>query len=548
MRFFLALAFSSFSSVQTFALPTKGTYFLISAACPYATEAAKEIAESGGNAVDAALTALVVMSVTRPAFAALGGGGFAMVKMTGKTAVLDFREVAPQKTGPDFYKDKGKNASTVGGTAVGVPGMPAGIEALHKKYGKIHWSRLFDRAIVLAEKGFRVSGDWVADVDGQFANMTPAAKRFLTNGNSKQRLRPGYSLKQPQLGKLLRQLRNRKSVAFYTGDAANDLVTSVQKHGGVITLKDLSSYKPVWRKPLVVNEHGYNFLLMPPPSSGGIVIASALKLLNHLPLRKQKILSTDETHTMIELLKLSYKARAELGDPAFHKNPIEEILSEENIKRLASEFRMDKSIAPALPKEKEAAESEQTSHLSVVFANGDAVAMTFTLNGNYGSGVATEKYGVFLNNEMDDFTTIPDQPNMFGLIQGQGNKVEPGKRPLSSMSPTIIEKNGRTVMAIGAPGGPRIISSTFQAIYRVLFSKLDIDEAIQMRRVHHQYLPNKVFYDKNKFAPGTLQNLTARGHEMEPGWQGLVYGVVLNSNNVLEGSFDSRGEGAVSGY
>lgn len=551
MRFFLAIAFSTaFSAIfplQGLALPTKGSYFLISAACPEATRAAQEIAESGGNAVDVALTALVVMSVTRPSFAALGGGGFAMVKMKGQTDILDFREVAPLKAGPDFYKDKAKNASTVGGSAVAVPGLPAGIEALHKKYGKIHWSRLFDRAIVLAEKGFRVSGDWVNDTNGSFGNMTPTARKFVTNGNPNQKLKPGYSLKQPQLGKLLRQLRNRKSVAFYTGDAANDLVNSVQKAGGVISLKDLAQYKPVWRKPLTIKKFGYQFHLMPPPSSGGVVIASALKLLEHIPVREQKLLSADEAHAMVETLKLAYKGRSELADPEFHKNPIDHLLSDDHLKTLAADFSLQKAIVPDPLKAKQPDEATQTSHLSVLFASGDAVSMTFTLNGNYGSGVATEKYGVFLNNEMDDFTTRPDEPNMFGLIQGSGNKVEPGKRPLSSMSPTIVEKNGKTFMAVGAPGGPRIISSTFQTIYRVIFSEMDIDEAIQTRRVHHQYLPNKVIYDKNKYAPGTLQNLRSRGHEVEAGWQGLVYGIILK-DGVLEGSFDSRGEGAVSGY
>lgn len=528
-------------------LPTHGSHFLISAASPEATKAAQEIAEAGGNAVDVALTALVVMSVTRQAFASLGGGGFAMVKMNGKTEILDFREVAPLQTKNNFYLNKDKEASTVGGTAVAIPGIPAGIYELHKKYGKIHWSRLFDRAIVLAEKGFRVTGDWVDDANKSFTKLNPKAKKVLTNAKPNQRLKPGNILIQKDLGQLLREIRNRKIISFYEGDAARDIVSSVKKAGGVISLKDLKNYKPIWRKPLVVKKSGYQFLLMPPPSSGGVVIASALELMNFIPLQKQKPLSADEAHSMIEILKLAYKGRAELGDPAFHKNPLDKLLNKDYLKTLAKDFSMDQSLPTIAEDEKQAEERSQTSHLSVVYKNGDAVSMTFTLNGNYGSGLATEKYGVFLNNEMDDFTTRPNKPNMFGLIQGPGNQVEPGKRPLSSMSPTIVEKSGKTILVIGAPGGPRIISSTFQALYRKLYNKMDIDQAIQAPRVHHQYLPNKVFYDDMKWSPEVIENLKSRGHNMEPGWQALVYATGQGKFD-LTGAYDSRGEGDVSGY
>ena len=338
----------------------------------------------------------------------------------------------------------------------------------------------------------------------------------------------------------------KKIVSFYEGTIAQDIVNSVKIAGGVMDLKDLKSYKTVWRQPLIVKKFGYKFSLMPPPSSGGIVIASALRLLDYIPLRDQKILSANEAHTMIELLKRAYKGRSELGDPQFHKNPTKKLLSKKYLKDLAADFAMDK-VLQTDSKTDNKKESKETSHLSVIFKNGDAVSMTFTLNGNYGSGIATKKYGIFLNNQMDDFTTRPNEPNMFGLIQGKGNKVEPYKRPLSSMSLTLVEKNGRTILAIGAPGGPRIISSTFQTIYRYLFNKMNIDQAVQSPRFHHQYLPNTVYYDEYKYAPEVIENLKTRGHKMKTGWQALIY-AVSRKGQTLEGAYDSRGEGSVSGH
>lgn len=546
MRKIIVLCFLCFS-FQASAVPTKASSILISAHCPYATAAAIKVAEAGGNVVDVALTALITMSVTNPSFASLGGGGFALVKFAkNKEAfALDFREVGPKATGPDFYKNLPTKASTEGGTAVAVPGLPAGIEALHKKFGKIHWSRLFDQAILLAEKGYRVTGEWSEDTEKASEKFNSAGKKYFLNINKKA-LAPGELFKQPQLAKLLKELRNRKSVAFYRGDAAKDMVDSVAKSGGALSANDLSSYKVKWREPIVVDYKNFKIHLMPPPSSGGVIIKTAFALLGDLGLQNAKARSTDEYHRMIELLKRSYQSRSMLGDPDFYENPLEKISSSEYLKNLKKNFDSEKSSVLE-PMEESTSESTETSHLSVLDIDGNSVAMTITANGNYGSGVVTDKFGIVMNNEMDDFTTHPKKANMYGLIQGESNKVEGGKRPLSSMSPTLVTKDQKVILSLGAPGGPRIISSVFQVLYRVLVKNEDLDIAIQSPRVHHQFLPNIVYVDEDRMGADQIQALNKMGHKVESGWQGRVFAVFKNGK-ILEGAFDSRGEGSVSGY
>lgn len=537
------------------AMPFKASQIAITAACPYAVEAGKRIAERGGNAVDVALTVLLTEAVTNPSFAALGGGGFAVVKIPSKkiankfggVETLDFREVAPAAADENYYMTKAKDASITGGAAVGVPGLPAGIWELHKKYGKVHWSELFTTPILLADKGFRVTGGWYDDT-------VAAAKRFdaqsrllfLKNGEP---LKPGTLLVQKKLAKALQLLRNRNVTAFYRGIIAQDIVKTVQARGGHMTMRDLAAYKPVWRDPLVKNYEGRKIYFMPPPSSGGVVIYEALSLIEKLKVKEKAPLSVDELHLMAEISKRSFRIRSLLGDPDHVTNPLEKIMSEEFINEQAKSISLDKAVdAAPLANETQKKESAETSHISVLTAAGEAVAMTFTLNSNYGSGVATDEFGISLNNEMDDFTTRPGEANQFGLVQGANNNVKAGKRPLSSMSPTLVEKDGKVVLVAGAPGGPRIITAVLNILYRAITTGVDIDRAIQMPRVHHQFLPNKVYVDQGyRFAPETLAGLKKKGHEVEESWMGLGYAVQLK-DGLLESSFDSRGDGASAGF
>jgi gamma-glutamyltranspeptidase / glutathione hydrolase len=295
--------------------------------------------------------------------------------------------------------------------------------------------------------------------------------------------------------------------------------------------------------------------LMPPPSSGGIVIAQAVRLVDKLNVVQTANLSLDELHLLIEIQKQSFRARSLLGDPDFVKNPIAEILDEKAVDSLASKIDRKKASPSTkflTDKDREAmakakGEKEQTTHYSLMDSDGNAIAITTTLNGDYGSGLIAPATGIALNNEMDDFTTKPGVPNMFGLIQGEANKVQAGARPLSSMSPTIVEKDGRTIMAIGSPGGPRIISAVFQVIYRVLARDYDVDLAIQTARVHHQFLPDVVKTDAMRLPPETIEGLKARGHVMETGSTAKVYAVKRNEDGILEAAADRRGEGAAGG-
>ena len=534
--------------INTWAVPEEGSKLMIASPSKYGVIAGKQISKMGGNVVDVAGGVALALSVTSPYYAAFGGGGFALVKMGKKPVdVLDFREMAPAATGPDFYMKREKGASRTGGAAVGVPGVPAGLWQLHKKYGKLAWTRLFDYAINLAAKGFEVSGEWVRNTERASKRYNAGGKKHFMKKGGKL-YKPGEVLKQPALAKVLKEMRNRNIVPFYRENVARDIVKTVQKTGGVLTLEDMKSYKPRWLKPIVTEFRGYTVHLMPPPSSGGVVIASALKLMDMLELHKKAPTSSEELHYIGEIQKIAFRGRALLGDPDFHKNPIDKLLDKKYLKEFADKIEDDEVLDLKPLPELIAKESSETTHFTVMDAKGDAVSFTVTLNGNYGSAVVSEKYGIALNNEMDDFTTRPNEPNMFGLIQGKGNLVQPGKRPLSSMSPTIVTKDGKTVLALGAPGGPRIINGVLQVLYRVLVSKYDMDWAIQAPRVHHQFLPKTLFVDKNRLQPDVIENLKKRGHKIKETWVARVNGIRINEKGWLEAGFDSRGEGAAGGY
>jgi gamma-glutamyltranspeptidase/glutathione hydrolase len=530
-----------------FAVPVEGHKIMVSCASPYAIEAGRRVAEKGGNVVDVAVAVGLAMSVTSPYFAALGGGGFALIKMEGPAEALDFREVAPKAAGRDYYKDLPKDASITGGHAVGVPGFPAGLAALHQKYGKLKWEQLFADAMNLAVNGFRVSGEWVKDTSDEKDRFNePGRRAFFKKDGSL--YKPGETLKQPELARALTALKTNKLAGFYEGPVAQDMVKAVAAAGGKMTLEDLQNYKVRWLHPLTTTFEGHKIYLMPPPSSGGVVILSALKLIDQLKLKERAPLSVDELHLLAEIEARAFRGRVLLGDPDFHKNPLDYLTSPGYLSELAKSVSMKKSVAVKPLSDKDVQESSQTTHYSVMDNEGHAIALTVTLNGGYGSAVVSDRYHIALNNEMDDFTTHPGEANMYGLIQGPGNEVEAGKRPLSSMSPTLVERDGKIVMSLGAPGGPRIITGVLQALYRILATHADVDQAVQWPRVHHQFLPNKLYVDSGRFSPEILAALRDRGHVIEEA-RGMakVYAVRLRPDGVLEAAFDARGEGAAGG-
>ena len=532
------------------AVPGEGTKIMISAPSVYAVDAGKAAYAKGGNLIDVAVAVGLALTVTNPSNASLGGGGFALLSMGEGVDVLDFRESAPAATSPDFYVNRAKGASWNGGTAVGVPGVAAGLWAMHQKYGKLEWSTLFETALRLAEDGIEFSGTESRYAESQKDRLNPAGLRHFYKSPQQPYL-PGETLRQPALARALLLYRDEGPDGFYRGAVAKDIADTVQANGGVITEADMANYRVRWLKPLETSFKGHQLYMMPPPSSGGAVIKTAFELFERIDIERQALLGIDELHLMAEVLNRSFRGRALLGDPDFHSNPFELILSQPYLDEMAQSIDLDKAVQLAPLVDKSIAESTETTQFSILDAEGNAISLTVTLNGTYGSGVVSEKYGISLNNEMDDFTTRPGEPNGYGLLQGFGNRVEPGKRPLSSMSPTLVEKDGRIVMTLGAAGGPRIISSVIQTIYRVLVSGLDIDRAVQFPRVHHQFLPNKLYLDEFKFSPEVVKGLQQRGHqtvEQRPSYLGRIKAVRLNDKGYLEASFDNRSEGAVGGY
>lgn len=562
-------------SAQTaLALPYKSQEFAVASPSPHAAPAANEIAALGGNLFDQAVAVALSMAVTHPYYASLGGGGFAVIRKQAPNAaaaveVLDFREVAPKASHRNLFVGRDPKAATDGGLASGVPGVPAGLFDLHKKHGKLPWKKLFGPAIRLAEKGFPVSGEWASQTKSQFESFNGAGKKIfgrtvidkMNPGRPRfEPILPGDILKQPGLARALKLLRDQGLKPFYEGAIAKDIVDVITQTGGIMTMEDMKSYKTVWREPLKRSWRGHDLYLMPPPSSGGLIIAQALELVDRFEKKHgvPESLSSAEAHLWGEALKMSFAPRGQMGDPMQSNSMAElsaRLLDPARLDRLTKLFDNDRALivkksksedlqptAPAATDEK-----KETTHFSIADKYGNAVSFTVTLNGSYGSGMVSEKFGIAMNDEMDDFATQPGVPNQYGLIQGEANAVEPGKRPLSSMSPTIIEKDGRFVAAVGAPGGPRIPSAVFQVIVRTIAQGLDAEEAVHLPRVHHQFLPDTLVYDARKVSPDVLSKLKSFGHETSGSWIAKTYLVKMNSDGLLEAAADPRGEAASGG-
>jgi len=538
-----------FYGLTAWSIPTLSQNVMISGPSKLALESALRVGKKGGNPIDMAVAYGLTLSVTHPYFGSLGGGGFALIntKSTKTPVVLDFRERAPLKTESNYYVGSNKN-SRLGGAAVGVPGFPMGLWDMHQKYGKLSWGSLFSEALKYSKDGFSVSSEWYKVTKRKKEKFWSGGAHHLIGKNLKVPY-PGDVLKQKGLYQALKLFKDKGPKGFYQGAVAKDLVDSIRESGGDMSLKDLNIYKTVWRSPLETTYNTHKLYLMPPPSSGGAVLKTALKLSELLDLKSKKFLSVEELHTLSEIMAMSFRGRALLGDPDFIKNPLDHLSSKSYLATLKKSFKKNKVSKLKPLNEEKYFESTETTHFIVMNSEGEAVSLTVTLNGNYGSGVVTKKFGIALNNEMDDFATQPGKPNMFGLIQGKANQVKPMKRPLSSMSPTLVVKDGKAVLAIGAPGGPRIINGVFQGLYRSLESGLNMEQAIYAPRLHHQFLPRVTFYEKNQFSPEVLKGLEKKGHTLKPIRNvAIVYGVKVNKEGLLEGAADFRGEGFVGGF
>jgi gamma-glutamyltranspeptidase / glutathione hydrolase len=514
-----------------------------------------EIMRQGGNAVDAAVATGFAMAVTYPRAGNIGGGGFMVIHLADRNedVAIDYREVAPLATtrdiflGADGKPDATKSLESALG--IGVPGTVAGLALAREKYGSGQFTlaQLIKPAIDLARDGFAIADDMADTLPEAYAKRLarwPASAKIFSRPDGTS-LRDGDRLVQPDLAATLSAIAEQGPRGFYEGPVAEKLVKAIGETGGIMTLEDLRSYQPVIRAPVRGNYHGYDIVSMPLPSSGGTVLLESLNILEGYPLSEMKQGSPASLHLLIEAMKRAYADRARyLGDPAFVNAPTNILLSKDYAAKLRAGINIDRAtpaaeVTSALPPR----EGSNTTHYSVVDSRGNAVSNTYTLNFPYGVGLVAEGTGVLLNNEMDDFTAAPGASNAFGLVGFEPNLPGPGKRPLSSMSPTIVLKDGKPVLLTGSPGGSRIISAVLQVIVDVLDYQMDIAAAVAAPRLHNQWLPDVVRVEHG-FADDTLAALKAKGHQIvEPLGQTSANSILVTANGLL-GAPDPRTRGA----
>ena len=513
----------------------------------FSADVASGVLRSGGNAVDAAVAGAFTLAVTYPEAGNIGGGGFMLTYLDGEAAFLDYRETAPAAATRDMYLDaNGEVAgdpSLTGHRAVGVPGTVAGLWAAHQRYGHLPWTDLLTPAIHLAEQGFVVPAQLEQRMreDQQRLQRLPGFARHFGA------MRAGQSFRQPDLAATLRRIAAAGPDGFYRGPTASLIVDEMRRGGGLVSAADLAQYRPVWREPLRAQWQGYEILSAPPPSSGGFAVIQLLKMKDALAPAFAGLThnSPQYIHLVAEMEKRVFADRAEyLGDPAFVKVPIARLMDDAYIAARAAEVNRE-AISP-LDSVKPGLESHDTIHFSIVDRDGNAVANTYTLNTDFGSGVVVEGAGFLLNNEMDDFSIKPGTPNFYGVVGSTANEVQAGKRMLSSMSPTILLEQGNVSMVLGSPGGSTIISSVFQTIVNILHFGLTPEQAVAAPRFHHQLLPPELI----TFSPGwplpeeTQKALRARGYDPQPHpWEMGDVQVIWRSGNTYVPASDPRGRG-----
>jgi gamma-glutamyltranspeptidase/glutathione hydrolase len=496
---------------------------MVACAQELACEVGVDALKKGGNAVDAAVAVAYALAVTYPAAGNLGGGGFMTIVLAdGRRTFIDFREKAPLKATRDMYLGPDGNVvkglSTRGYLAVAVPGTVGGLEYAREKYGTLPRADLIDPAIALAENGFTLEpGDVfpLALASEEFRKYPTTAAIFLNDGKP---YAIGDRLVQKDLARTLRAIRDRGVAGFYQGEVGAAVVSAIQQGGGIITQDDLDRIRPRELKPIECDYRGFTIVSAPPPSSGGVTLCEMLNILEGYPLGKLGFGSAEALHDEIETMRHAYVDRNNLlGDPAFVSNPIESLISKDYAAKIRAAIdpahaARSADLSPGKPPH----EGVNTTHFSIVDNQGDAVAVTYTLNDWFGAGIVAGNTGVLLNDEMDDFTAKVGAPNMYGLVQGDKNAIEPGKTPLSSMAPTVIVKDGKPVMALGTPGGSRIITVVMQVILNVIDYGMSLSEAVDAPRVHNQWLPDMTYVEPFALSPDTRGILEGMGHHFGP--------------------------------
>lgn len=544
--------------------PIEKPQAMVTTSHPLASKAGERMLKVGGNAVDAAVAAALVVSTVEPYSAGIGGGGFLLLKMANSTKIrsLDFREKAPKKASRDMYlrKDGTVNAkrSIDGHWSIAIPGTIAGLHEVHKKYAKLPWASAVKPALDIARDGFEIGQEWVDYAAARKGALFANAESKRVFGLTDKKFKKGMLLKQPDLAQTLQRISHNPR-DFYEGITAKLIEEDMKAHGGLIRLDDLKAYRVAWREPICGKYRGYEICSMPPPSSGGIALIEMLNMTSLIPIAHAQWHNTDFIHLKSEIMRTAYADRAEfLGDPAFFKVPTQKLLSAAYAKKQFDEISKAKarSSLNLLDKNRlelkdiaQKYESNNTAHLNVVDAEKNTVSMTFTVNYLFGSGVVAQGTGILMNNEMDDFSAAPGKPNAYGLVGGRANSIAPGKIPLSSMSPLIGTLNGKLAFAAGTPGGSRIITTMYNFLLNYALLGMDVSAAIASPRIHHQWLPDKLWVEDHGLDPATLRTLRQMGHDVEERrpWSN-ANAIAVESDGSLVGSIDPRGHGSVAGF
>ena len=530
----------------------EGSHAVVVSGNEIASQVGRDILRAGGNAVDAAVAVGFALTVVHPEAGNIGGGGFMVIRLKdGGVFTLDYREVAPAAATRNMYMDLRGNPtqlSIVGHLAAGVPGSVAGLAEAHRRFGKLPWRDVVQPAVALAENGFVVDSFRYRSIEGsrELLYLFPASRRkFLPDsGHAPQ---PGTTWRQPDLARTLAAIRDQGRDGFYKGPVSDLIVKEMDLGGGLISHADLENYKALWRDPVRVTYRGYTVYSMPPASSGGVTMGEILNIMEGWP--KLPAFGTGELlHRETEAMRRAFTDRnVYLGDPAFVTMPIARLLSKSYAESLHAEIGEQASktakFDPSLPR------GASTTHYSVVDADGNAVSTTTTLNNSYGSGVTVTGAGFLLNDEMDDFATAPGKPNMFGLVQGEANAVQPGKRMLSAMTPSIVlDPKDQLYLVVGTPGGPRIITMVYHVISNVIDHGMSLPDAVAAPRMHHQALPDVVRLERGGFTPATIADLRARGHVVEEGGYSGDVEAIIRTGDSWEGVSDPRYGGGGAAY
>ncbi|MBP5073423.1 gamma-glutamyltransferase [Pseudomonas chlororaphis] len=541
----LALTAAIAASSPAFAALLEGG--AVAAPNQYGADVAAQILKKGGNAVDAAVATAFTLAVTYPEAGNIGGGGFMTLFIDGKPYFLDYRETAPKAATRDMYlNEKGEvieNLSLVGARAAGVPGTVMGLWEAHKKFGKLPWSELITPAVGYAKNGFKVA-------DKQYQYREDALKLFKDSTNFGDyfgSMKSGETFRQPELAATLERIADQGVKEFYEGKTADLLVAQMQADKGLITKQDLQDYKVAWREPLQVNWRGNTLYTAPPPSSGGVALAQLMTIKEErtADFKGVELNSAKYIHLLAEIEKRVFADRADyLGDPEFSEVPVKQLTDPAYLKKRAAEINPT-AISPT-EKVRPGLERHQTTHFSIVDADGNAVSNTYTLNWDYGSGVVVKGAGFLLNDEMDDFSAKPGVANAFGVVGGDANAIAPGKRMLSSMSPSLVTRDGKVTLVLGTPGGSRIFTSIFQVLNNLYDFNLPLEKAVAAQRVHHQLLPKDTIYF-DAYAPlsgKVADELKAMGYTLEDqGWEMGDIQAIRVTGSQLETASDPRGRG-----